>query len=154
MKNNTDPNINYQEVEEDCKKYNEAILNSSSKKKIVVAGPGTGKTFLFKEILERKKNSLTLTFINSLVEDLSLELYGISDVKTLHSFALSRLSKVNDSIEIYSKLSGVIKEDARILLNEEIDFDFIFHNRDDENELIDFYGGRKNIMVIITASLT
>lgn len=55
MKNNTDPNINYQEVEEDCKKYNEAILNSSSKKKIVVAGPGTGKTFLFKEILERKK---------------------------------------------------------------------------------------------------
>lgn len=88
------------------------------------------------------------------MEDLSLELYGISDVKTLHSFALSRLSKVNDSIEIYSKLSGVIKEDARILLNEEIDFDFIFHNRDDENELIDFYGGRKNIMVIITASLT
>ena len=93
MKDNTDHSSKYHQAEEDNKKYIEAILNSSSKNKIVVAGPGTGKTFLFKKILESKKNSLTLTFINSLVEDLSLELYGISDVKTLHSFALSKLNR-------------------------------------------------------------
>jgi superfamily II DNA or RNA helicase len=48
----------------------DAILASPSTKKIVVAGPGTGKTFLFKKALEGKGNTLTLTFVNSLVEDL------------------------------------------------------------------------------------
>jgi hypothetical protein len=64
------------------KKHTDAILNSPSHKKIVVAGPGTGKTHLFNEILTRSKNNLTLTFINALVEDLALELNGISEVKT------------------------------------------------------------------------
>jgi len=59
----------------------DAVLQSKSQKKIVVAGPGTGKTFLFKEILKDKKNSLALSFVNSLVEDLSLELCGLSEVK-------------------------------------------------------------------------
>lgn len=144
MDSNSDLLIKYQETEEDCRNHILAILKSSSKKKIVVAGPGTGKTFLFKEILERNKNSLTLTFINSLVEDLSLELCGISDVKTLHSFALSILSRTNNSIEIYPKLSEVIKEDAKILRDEEIDFDNLFHNNRTENGHLDFYKRRKN----------
>ena len=33
----------------------DAILQSKSRNKIVVAGPGTGKTFLFKQILKDKK---------------------------------------------------------------------------------------------------
>jgi hypothetical protein len=70
----------------------DAVLQSKSQKKIVVAGPGTGKTFLFKEILKGKKNALTLTFVNSLVEDLSLDLCGLSEVKTLHGFARSVLA--------------------------------------------------------------
>jgi len=69
-------------------------LNSQSIKKVVVAGPDTGKTYLFKKILEGQKNTITLTFINSLVEDLSLELYGMSEVRTLHSFARSILSNI------------------------------------------------------------
>ena len=122
-----------------------AILRSPSKKKIVIAGPGTGKTYLFKSILEGKQKALTLSFVNALVEDLSLELYGLSEVKTLHGFALSELKKATrKSIKIFPKLSEVIKEDAKILLNKEIDFDHIFHNRDDGNELIDFYKMRKN----------
>ena len=122
-----------------------AILRSTSNKTIVVAGPGTGKTYLFKSILEGKQRTLTLSFVNSLVEDLSLELYGLSEVKTLHGFALSELKKATrKSIKISPKLSEVVKEDAKILLNEEIDFDHIFHNRDDGNELIAFYKMRKN----------
>ena len=70
----------YEAAVREQKRYIDAILTSQSPKKIVVAGPGTGKTFLFKELLkEQNKKALTLTFINSLVDDLSLELYGLSD---------------------------------------------------------------------------
>ena len=109
--------------------YVDAVLNSKSKKNIVVAGPGTGKTFLFKEVLKGRKNSLTLSFVNALVEDLSLELCGISDVKTLHGFARSALGTVvSGSVKVFPKLSEVIKEDAIVLLGKDIDFDYIFHN--------------------------
>lgn len=135
----------YDKAKEERKKHVDAVLNSQSKKKIVVAGPGTGKTYLFKEVLKDKKKSLTLTFINALVEDLSLELCGISDVKTLHGFARSALGvATKDTIKVFPKLSEVIKEDAKILLNKEIDFDKLFHNRDDENEHIEFYKKRKD----------
>lgn len=123
------------------------ILRSPSNKKIVVGGPGTGKTFLFKKILQGKKKSLTLTFINALVEDLSLELCGISTVKTLHSYAqkeFSRLLKDKIKIKISPKLPEVIKEDAKILLNEEIEFKKLFNNEEDDNKYIDFYKRRKN----------
>jgi superfamily I DNA/RNA helicase len=121
------------------------IISSRSEKKVVVAGPGTGKTFLFKKILLGKKNTLTLTFVNSLVQDLSLELYGLSDVKTLHGFARGILSSLTQKdIKIHPKLSEVIKDDARILLKEEIDFDTIFHNMAPEEEKMNFYRNKKN----------
>lgn len=134
----------YCTIEEESKKHTDAIVKSTSRKKIVVAGPGTGKTYLFKKIIEGKNNTLTLTFVNALVEDLSLELYGISDVKTLHSFARSTLGSNIGAVKIFPNLSKVIKEDAKILLGKDIDFDFLFHNRDDENENIEFYKKRKN----------
>ncbi len=129
------------------KKHVDAILNSPSNKNIVVAGPGTGKTHLFKMVLEGKNDTLTLSFINALVEDLSLELCGISDVKTLHGFACGILSKAirDKEFKIFPGLSKkVIKKDAKILLDEEIDFDDIFHERDDGNEHIEFYKHRKD----------
>ena len=136
----------YDKAKTERQKHVEAVLNSKSNKKIVVAGPGTGKTYLFKEILKGKKKTLTLTFVNTLVEDLSLELYGISDVKTLHGFARSLLSKAkpDSDVKIYPKLPEVIKEDAKIILDEDIDFDQIFHNLDDKKEQIIFYKKRKD----------
>src|SRR3989338_1317871 len=126
-------------------KHVDAVLSSQSKKNIVVAGPGTGKTHLFKQVLKGKTKTLTLTFVNPLVEDLSLELCGISDVRTLHGFARSALgTATSGTVKVFPKLSEVIKEDAKILLNKDIDFDHIFHNRDDENEHIEFYKKRKN----------
>ncbi len=136
----------YETIKRERQKYVDRILQSPSAKKIVVAGPGTGKTYLFKMILEGKKNTLTLTFVNALVEDLSLELCGISDVKTLHGYArgVLKTAKTKD-INIFPKLSRVIKEDAKILLNEEeVDFDHLFHNRVDEKEHIEFYKKRKD----------
>ena len=123
----------------------DAVLQSKSQRKIVVAGPGTGKTFLFKEILKNKNNSLTLTFVNSLVEDLSLDLCGLSEVKTLHGFARSVMAKASSNVRVFPKLSKVIGEDAEILKGQKIDFDSLFHNRDDKNEHIPFYKRRKLI---------
>jgi len=134
----------YKVAETERDKFVDAILESKSDKKVVVAGPGTGKTYLFKKILEGKKNSLTLTFVNSLVEDLALELYGLSKVKTLHSFGRSTLATIlKKKIEIYPKLSKVIREDFQILGGGDADFDKIFHARDDSNELLNFYETRR-----------
>jgi superfamily I DNA/RNA helicase len=128
----------YQAALLDRQKYLDAILNSSARKKIVVAGPGTGKTFLFKKILEGKANSLTLTFVNSLVEDLSLELCDLSQVRTLHSFARGLVR----GAAVFPKLSKVIRENANILLEADIDFEKIFFERDDKNDRIPFYSSR------------
>lgn len=63
-----------------------------------------------------------MTFVNELVDDISLDLYGISTVKTLHSFAQSELnSLLKNKIKIFPKLSEVIKEDGKILLKNEIE---------------------------------
>jgi hypothetical protein len=61
----------------------DTILSSRAYKKLVVAGPGTGKTNLFKTILNGKNNTLTLTFVNALVADLSLELYVTPTFNTI-----------------------------------------------------------------------
>ncbi len=138
------PAEKYRHAENERRKHVDAILRSQSPKKIVVAGPGTGKTYLFKKVLEGKTNSLTLTFVNSLVEDLALELCGMSEVKTLHGFARSVLPSEHKSWDIFIKLSTVIKEDAAILLKEDIDFDYLFHNKQDAHKRIPFYRQRKD----------
>jgi len=134
----------YARAKAERNKHVENVLKSGSRKKVVVAGPGTGKTFLFKEVLQGKGKCITLTFVNALVEDLSLELNGLSEVRTLHGFArnlLSRLAK--KEITIIPKLPEVIKEDALILSKNEIDFNRLFHERDDKSEHIEFYRQRK-----------
>lgn len=52
----------------------EAVLSSPSEKKLVIAGPGTGKTTLFKQMLElapgEPDQRIVLTFINNDNEDI------------------------------------------------------------------------------------
>lgn len=122
-----------------------AILASDARKIVVVAGPGTGKTTLFAEVLKKKGgNTLTLSFINALVDDLSLGLFGLSDVKTLHGFSAGVLQKETNA-KIYPKLSDVIRQDAAILLGEaKVDFDRIFHQGTGDERHIDFYKKRKD----------
>lgn len=135
----------YEKAAAERQSHVDSILESDARKKVVVAGPGTGKTFLFKKVLEGKKKSLTLTFVNALVEDLSLELCGLSDVKTLHGYARGALGvETNDSVKIFPQLSVVVREDAKLLLKREVDFDHIFHTRDDANEHVAFYKRRKD----------
>ena len=57
----------YQKQFEDRKRYTELILQSTANNKIIIAGPGTGKSFTFKQILQTKRdNKLAITFINNL----------------------------------------------------------------------------------------
>ena len=63
----------------------------------------------------------------------------------MHGFARGVMGKAMGSAKILQKLSLVIKEDAEILLGQAIDFDSLFHNRDDENEHITFYKIRKTL---------
>jgi len=121
------------------------IKSSPAGKKIVIGGPGTGKTHLFKSILEGKRNPITLTFVNALVEDLSLELFGLSEVRTLHGFARAAFKEASGRrVRVFPKLSRVIRDDAEILLGKDIDFDELFYNRDDNNEHLKFYKRRKD----------
>jgi AAA domain len=145
MANEADSKAKYAKATLERSAHLGSILESRAKKKVVVAGPGTGKTFLFKEILRGKGSCLTLTFVNALVEDLSLELNGLSEVKTLHSFARSLIKRLTKKeIAIFPKLPEVIAEDAMTLLKEAVDFNRLFHERDDKNEGIEFYRQRKN----------
>src|ERR1035441_9573224 len=121
------------------------VLSSTSRKKVVVAGPGTGKTYLFKKLLEGKQRTLTLTFTNALVEDLSLELYGMTEVRTLHSFASELLKRIwkRTEINIFPRLSDLIREDLRAMTGQDVDFEKVFHTRDDSNPQFGFYRRRK-----------
>jgi hypothetical protein len=124
--------------------YTDAILGTASKKVVVVAGPGTGKTTLFAKLLtKRGGQSLTLSFINALVDDLSLGLIGLSEVRTLHGFSASILGKEGNA-KIFPKLPIIIKEDALMMLGQDINFDEIFHACEGEEAHIAFYKARKD----------
>ncbi|MGH7381734.1 MAG: UvrD-helicase domain-containing protein [Candidatus Methylomirabilales bacterium] len=84
-------------IEKELQEALERILKSSSRKKLVVAGPGTGKTHLFKTLLEPvpedPQRRLVLTFINNLKLDLEQNLAGLASVFTLHGYCQSLLRR-------------------------------------------------------------
>ncbi len=135
----------YAEHENLRREFTDKILNADSNKRIILAGPGTGKSFLFQEICQRnieqgKENNLTLTFINELVDDLSKDLYKLSDVKTLHSFALGLIP---GDKRVFIKLGEIIGDDYRVVTDEVIDYNSIFCNLKDEKEELEFYSKRR-----------
>lgn len=66
------------------------VLASHSRKKLVVAGPGAGKTTLFRRLLDQADGDasrrLILTFINNLKADLDRSLGDVAEVFTLHGY--------------------------------------------------------------------
>ena len=125
--------------------FTNKILTSVALKKVVLAGPGTGKSYLFQQICERniangKKDNLALSFINELVNDLSDDLYKLADVHTLHSFALSKFPV---TCKMFLHLSKIISDEYRIVTGLDIDYNEIFCNMLDAETELEFYSDRR-----------
>jgi hypothetical protein len=74
----------------------EAVLSSGSRKKVIVAGPGTGKTFTFGKVLERVDGEvLILSFLGNLVADLEKDLGDRATVRTFHRFCRGLLHNMD-----------------------------------------------------------
>lgn len=129
-------------------KKSKEILNSDSPKIVLLAGPGCGKTFTFKELLQKYKSTpdsaLAITFINTLVKDLDTELSGLAEVKTFHSLAHKILrqyvsGELTKGFEVFQGNDELIKEDFKIIADTEPpDFSDLFRNLKTSDE-IDFY---------------
>ncbi len=99
------------------------ILNSPHPRKIVVAGPGTGKSYLFEQAIRKKKAEgkdkfLAITFIGKLGDVLADDLAGLAETKTLHGFArklvLEEYSKGSKGWIYYPKMTDIIEDDLNI----------------------------------------
>ena len=97
-----------------------AILDSAHAKKVVVAGPGTGKSFLFEQLIKKKQsegknNFLAITFIGKLGDSLADDLAGLADTYTLHGFARQFfLGHCSEEWGYCPYIMNVIKEDLEI----------------------------------------
>jgi superfamily I DNA/RNA helicase len=115
--------------EEHKKRLNEAtseIIKSIHPKKIVMAGPGTGKTTGFLRLLEDRKfdkeRCLVFTFLGVLKKDLEQKLESMAKIFTLHGYCNYLLKKFPQLCEgitscffVLPALPEIIKEDWEIL---------------------------------------
>lgn len=125
------------------------VVDSGSPKKLIVAGPGTGKTHTFRKLVESLPEGskvVIFTLINNLVDDLrELEQIPGREVKvfTFHGFCKNLLyQEVGGAGEFsYSgALSSLIEQDAELLdLEFEIDSEQAFSELREGEESVSFY---------------
>lgn len=121
------------------------ILDSDAPRKIIVSGPGTGKTYIFNELLSSKDgNCLALTFIRNLANKLKKDLDSYAEVRTFHSFCKELLHAIpktdlTDKFDLFPKLETIIKSDANILLDGSPKFMASFRKMDLSNRNIEFF---------------
>lgn len=123
------------------------ILISTAPKKLIVAGPGTGKTSFFQKAIHHyggyKDNYLILTFINNLEDELQKDLGDLAKIYTFHGychFLLRRNSSLRyglqDYFYYYPALIKLIKSDWEILnKNESPQFTKLMRNTPSEKSL-------------------
>ncbi|MHB0989160.1 MAG: UvrD-helicase domain-containing protein [Bellilinea sp.] len=126
---------------EQRKAYLDGIINSDHRHKLIVAGPGTGKTFTFGEMFKKshENNNLALTFIRKLVEDMGKELGDHAEVKTFHAYCKKLLHERYGRIELVPFLTKIIESDAAILGYNLSHFDKKFQILDEASQEVRFY---------------
>mgnify|MGYP006290712477 CR=1 FL=1 len=129
---------------EDRQKFLDLILESDSAQQLIVAGPGTGKTYTFKQLLNSlgPGNYLVLSFIRKLVDDIALEMGDMAEVKTFHAFCKRILHEQQGKVDIYPKLPNIIQEDAILLDNDYSDFETKFRNLEKDAPDVAFFLAR------------
>lgn len=112
------PNLENQELERS--NAVKAILESTSKHRVVVAGPGTGKTFLFEKICEIAAGDiLAITFINNLANDLTRALGNLAECCTFHALCKKLIYQLPVptiyKYVYFPKIGTVLNSDKEIL---------------------------------------
>jgi superfamily I DNA/RNA helicase len=143
-------------LQAELKAATDRVLTSRSQKKLVVAGPGAGKTFLFRKLLEaaegEPKQRLVLTFINSLKGDLDRSLGDLSRVYTLHGYCQHLLRSnatlregLTATFRCYPGLASLIKADWEWLQGSGPPrFVDLMRNLDCKDDHASFYRNRSN----------
>jgi superfamily I DNA/RNA helicase len=113
-------------VENELNAAIDQILISKSRRRLVVAGPGTGKTTLFKKLLESspgsRKTRLVLTFIANLKDDLEHSLGSLARVSTLHGYCQYLLRRhssarggLTEQFRCVPEMASLVKRDWEYL---------------------------------------
>jgi superfamily I DNA/RNA helicase len=143
-------------LEAELKAATDRVLASRSQRKLVVAGAGAGKTFLFQKLLEASegepKQRLVLTFINNLKDDLDRSLGDLSQVFTLHGYCQHLLrthailrNGLTANFRCYPTLTSIIKIDWEWLKGSRAPrFVDLMRNLSCEGEHASFYRERSN----------
>lgn len=119
----------------------EAILDSKAKRKLIVAGAGTGKTYAFGRLLAQREgeNNLALTFIRKLVDEMASALGETAEVKTFHAYCKKILHERHGSIELAPLLSTIVRKDAELLSTALSDFDTKIRMLKEDSPEVAFY---------------
>jgi superfamily I DNA/RNA helicase len=125
------------------------VVESEKMLFVGLAGPGTGKSFTFKTLVESDqfdgKKILVLSFINKLVDDLKKDFVDFSNVEvsTLHAFAMQEYIKHTDGdTELDEELDDLVGQDRAFLLDDPLDYRKNFYNNSLEIEHEEFYAKR------------
>jgi superfamily I DNA/RNA helicase len=149
------PSFNEEKYLEELNNKVQKILESNAKKKLIVSGPGTGKTHFFKKVIEytggSKEDFLVLTFINNLENELRASLGEIANVFTFHGYCHHLLRKnsllrsgINSEFEYYPPLIKLIKSDwENVYESEPPKFSRLMRQLTDDDKL-KFYLSRGN----------
>lgn len=139
--------------ESELRAATDAIVASLSRKRIVVAGPGTGKTTLFRLLLDHQTANgdcqLVLTFINNLKDEFERSVGTLARVFTFHGYCRSLLHRLpalrvglSDRFRYFPPLKTLIESDWQLLRCGAAP-DFAGQMRRLElDEVTDFYLGR------------
>lgn len=125
------------------------VIDSTSSKKIIVSGPGTGKTYIFNEIIKRHPGQcLAITFINNLANKLKHDLPGRVKCCTFHSCCRQLLHKnpgagIDNRFYYLPKLKEIIQSDAK-LLGHAFDFLHCFKRMEATDPALSFFLNQGN----------
>ncbi len=125
------------------------IKDSNKEMFVGLAGPGTGKSYTFKTIIESDeyegKRILILSFINKLIDDLKddFKKYKNVEVSTLHSFAKREFSKLAEC-NLSADLDKYISEDYFLIKGKKISYEAKFQEDNITRNEKNFYISRKD----------
>jgi len=118
---------------------------STARMRLVVAGPGTGKTHNFRRVLEGAGGGLALTFIRALMRELDRDLGDLAQVNTFHGYCkrvahtLGGTDGLSSHFHYFPFLPRLVVEDLKVLGHGGLkpgEIDHLFHVMEDEDEVL------------------